>query len=505
MDKIFFDTVILVGGHSLIMPHKPESIQMSQVNTKLEDAPQDIHQFGLFDRATPNYTTYYPDVTQEDLNPEDSEFIEPIFRMLSNVTVHAQFNPIYFPADVLKKSMYKLIGQTINIDHEMAVGNAIGSIKSVEWQNSYTANGVKIPSGINAVLKIDGKSNPRIARGIMMDPPSIHANSVTVNFAWKKSHPKMDDQEFFGKLGSFDDKGKLVQRIATEIRAYHETSLVSHGADPFAQKIGDNGKIVNPSYAGSRYPLSGDPEKDTESNHLVWDWKDLTKSDGEDIVINTSTGTTIPEDNNNINNEQNSENMEALLRFLETFFGLEAESLTEENYQETLGEIDFAALKAAAEKKPEPVTVLDLEGVEAIENEITTLRTFKEGVPEDLAEQIVLAETGKAAIEELRAETKRLYGLTVEEGKEDATILALIAGADYKTLQSLHKQYDKTTEGEFNFTCTDCGSHNVTRASATPGAGGDEHVTKSSQEVIDSFTSVDQVKIPKTLRKPEDK
>ena len=409
--------------------------------------------------------------------------------MLSNVTVHPTWNPIHFPTSVLKAGMYKMVGQSINIDHEMAVGNSIGAVKSVEWQNSYTANGVKVPAGFNAVLKIDGKANPRIARGIMMDPPSVHSNSVTVNFAWKKSHPKMDDQDFFSKLGSFDDKGKLVQKIATEIKAFHETSLVSHGADPFAQRVDDKGKIANPEYAGGQYNLA-----EKSLSYASWDWKNLEVGEFDEVILNTSTGTgtTINNDNNN----HNSENMKELLTFLETFFGLEAESLTEENVQEQLGEIDFAALKAKAEEADAPVVVLELEGVEAIEGEITTLREFKEGVPENLEAQIALAKTGQIAIDELRADTKRLYGLTVEEGKEDANILALIEASDYKTLQSLHKQYDEATEGEFNFVCNDCESHNVTRASADPGDGGEgEPTEKSQEEVIKKFTGVHEVKL----------
>jgi len=492
----FNESVILNSGHALIMSHKPESIKMSQISSKIEAEPQDVGQFGLFDRATPNYSTYYPEVTAEDLAPNDAEFVEPVFRMLSNVTVHAQFNPIYFPVDVLKKSMYKMVGQTINIDHEMAVGNAIGSVKSVEWQNAYTANGIKVPAGFNAVLKIDGKSNPRIARGIMMDPPSIHSNSVTVNFAWTKSHPKMDDQEFFSKLGSFDEKGKLVQKIATEVKAYHETSLVSHGADPFAQKVDNKGKIANPAYAADRYPLA-----DQTINHYAWDWKNLEPGEMDEVIINTSGTSLTHIDNNNV---QNLENMEELLRFLETFFGLETDSLTEENVQEELGEIDFAALKAKAETADAPVVVLDLSGVEAIEAEVTTLREFKEGVPEDLAAKIQLAETGKIAVDELRADTKRLYGLTIEEGKEDVNILAVIEGADYKTLKSLHKQYDNATEKEFNFTCTACGSHDVTRASADPSQEEKNKKKKTNQDVISKFTGVD-VKLPSWMKAPEAK
>jgi hypothetical protein len=391
--------------------------------------------------------------------------------------------------------MYKMVGQTINIDHEMALGNAIGTVKSVEWQNAYTANGVKIPAGFNAVLKIDGKSNPRIARGIMMDPPSIHANSVTVNFAWKQSHPKMTENDFFDKLGTLDESGKLIQKIATEIKAYHETSLVSHGADPFAQKLDKDGKIVLPKYASDRYPLS-----DQSMAVYSWDWKYLDGNDeNSEVIINTS-GTIIP--NVKINTQQNSENMKDLLKFLETFFGLEADSLTEENVQETLGEIDFTALKAKADSADAPLVVLDLKGTEAIENEITTLRSFKESVPENLEAQMALATVGQTAIDQLKAETKRLYGLTVEEGKEDVNILAVIEGSDYKTLQSLHKQYNEATEESFELTCSNCGSHDFTRASADPAEEGDEFVSKSNEEVISEFTGIGEIVLPPFMRTP---
>lgn len=475
MSKIFYDTAIFFGGHALILGHKPEKLDMNQIHQKIEDEPQEVENFGLFDRATPNYTTYYPDVKAEDLVPKDDEFIEPVFRMLSNITVNARHNPIYFSADVLKKSMYKMIGQTVNIDHEMALGNAIGSVKSVEWQNAYTSNGKKIPAGFNAVLKIDGKSNPRIARGIMMDPPSIHANSVTVNFAWEKSHPKMEDNEFFSKLGSFDEKGKLIQRLVTEVVAYHETSLVSHGADPFAQLVKD-GKIVKPDYAATRYPLSDQTIKQNIGmEYHSWDWKQFST----DILPPEET--TILEEHNN-NNNQNSEKMDKIFRLLETQFNLVENSLTEENYAEEIAKIKLE------EKEETPVVILDLTGAEAIEAEITRLREVENGLPENLEEQLALAATAETVIKNERAEVERLYRLSLgDEGEEDATILALIAGADYKTLQSLHKQYDKITENQFGFVCLDCESHNVTRASANPSGSDEEFTERETDDLINDM------------------
>lgn len=491
MPKINKDIVMLIAGHAIILGHKPEKLIASQLAAKLAEHPQDIEQFGLFDNSTPNYTTYYPEVTEKDLHPSEDEFIEPMFRMLSNVTVHAKFNPINFPKEVLKSSMKLLVGQTINIDHEWAVGNAVGSVKAVEWQDSYKAGNITIPAGINAVLKIDGKSNPRIVRGIMMDPPSIHSNSVTVSFEWVKSHPEMDDESFWSKLGTYDKKGNLIQRVATKILAYHETSLVGHGADPFAQKIKD-GKIVNPKYAKARYPLSSHLKNEAEQ-FIVWDWKQFN---GKDIISND---TTILEEFNNeqFNNEKNQKDMEVILRMLETIWGLEINSLTEENYEEKLKgiKIESDQFKSKAEEDPAPLKIGDFEGSEAIKIEMTRLGEIVKDLPEDLTAQLIMAKTGTEMIQALRDDTDRLYKLTVEEGKEDASILAVHAGADYATLKALHKQYDELTEGEFNFTCKECGSHDITRASASPANGDEGLVIKSTEEVIQNLTSPNKAKM----------
>jgi hypothetical protein len=478
------DSIKLCGGHSLILGHCPTHVSLSNVSEKLEKDPQDVGMFGLFDTSTPNYATYYPEVTSEDLKPKDDEFVEPVFRMLSNVTVNHRVNPVHFPAEVLKASMPKLIGQTVNIDHEMAVGNAIGSVKHVEWQNAYTTKeGLKVPAGINATLRIDGKSNPRIARGIMMEPPSIHANSVTVSFAWKKSHPDMADDEFYSKVGSFDDKGKLIQRVVTEIAGFHETSLVAHGADPFAQKVGKDGKIINPSYARSRYPLSDTTIKDdAESNMVFYDWKNLSSEEYLDELDTT--------DNNKTQTDMNE-----TFRLLETVFGLEKDSLTEDNYQEKLGALntELAGLRADATKPPEPVKVLDLEGLEAIETEITTLREFKAGVPADMKDKIAMAEVANTIISGLKEDTKRLYKLSLGDSDEDVSILTVIEKADYTTLKALNTQYDKLTDKQFQFTCIKCGSHEVTRASAAAEDTSSNATDKSVADVVEGFTSVKKV------------
>ena len=91
------EKVKLIAGHAIILGHRPESLSGVMMSDKLEKEGQEFSKFGLFDSSSPNYTNYYPEVTAEDLHPKEEEFIEPIFRLLSNVTVHSRFNPIHFP------------------------------------------------------------------------------------------------------------------------------------------------------------------------------------------------------------------------------------------------------------------------------------------------------------------------------------------------------------------------------------------------------------------------
>lgn len=478
-----FETIRLIAGHSMIIGHLPDKIPLAGIPLRSEDS--DISSFGLFDNSTPNYNTYYPEVTEDDLHPKDSEFIEPVYRMLSNTVVQHRWNPIEFPEGVLKKSMTKLIGQTVNIDHETAIGNAIGSIKEVEWQESYKLGALEVPAGINAKLKIDGKANPRIARGIMMDPPSIHSNSVTVGFKWRKSHDLPDD-EFFNKLGQFDEKGKLIRKIAEDIMFYTETSLVSMGADPFAQKVVD-GKIVNPRLTKSRNPVSTknlSAKEEVKDSYYVFDWKSY-----EEVASNTIT----PEDENNSQINLNNTNMDEILRFLETFFKLDENTLTEENYQEELNKIgnEVETLQNRVTELEQPITVEGLTGVDQITLAVKELNVLKNKLPENanIDQVISMSTVGSKALKTLKDETIRLYKLSIGTKQADSNIISMIEKADYESLQSLYNQYDEATDSQFNFTCNDCQSHNVSRASAKPTeeSGG---IIKTTSELVEKFTGV---------------
>ena len=271
-NKEHLDSMVIGQGHTIMAGYIPEAVGAQTFSENYykwkNPTPDSIAQFGFWGGDI-DYNTYYPNLDKSELTPKDEEFIEPMFRLLSETIVSKNWNPTDFGQNgVLKASMKMLLGQTVNCDHETNIGNAIGAVSQVMWQESYKDGSFTIPAGINGILKIDGKANPRIARGILMEPPSIHSNSVTVQFKWDKSHPQMEDNEFYQKLGTYDSKGVMVRRMVTEIVRYLETSLVSHGADSFAQKIGSDGKIINPTFA-KRTWASYEEYRDDKSKQVL--------------------------------------------------------------------------------------------------------------------------------------------------------------------------------------------------------------------------------------------
>lgn len=447
-------TINLRSSHSVIIGNRPKTITPERMIEKTARDGFVLEQFGLWDNSMPNYTTYYPDVTPEDLNPKEEDYITPIFRALSKTILWKGYRPIDFSeGNVLKDSMQLLVGQTINVDHEIATGNAIGTVRSVFWQESYTKDGVTVPAGINAEFMIDGKSNPRLARGIQMKPPSIHSNSVSVRFAWKPSHVMKNDEDFMSKLGTMDSKGQLYRLIVTEIIQYTETSLVPHGADAFAQKIGEDGKIVNPIYANSVYnfSLSEDDDKPNKANisHVI-DYKN----------IETFSLSAIPAQPNNTNNNNNNENhlsMEGLLEKLELALGLTKGSLKEESvtseFQKFIQKKDDThkiALDALQAKYDELSSTN-----EKLNSDLTAAQAFK-----------VKADQFDAANALALEELKKTYRLAKGEDGVDEVILAMFDKQGPTEIAALLNTYKKEADEKFKPTCKSCGSTDVSRASS---------------------------------------
>ncbi len=455
-------TVRFDGFFSMVAPNLPEG-------SKPEEAIPQWGSFGFFGDS-PNHNTFYPGLEKEDIEPKGDDFITPTYRLLSEVIVTKYGVPIDFSTPgVLKKALNLAKGITVFPDHEFSnVANSLGVVTNVYWQESYSDKGVKVPAGINAVMKLDAKSNPRIARGILMSPPSIHSSSVTVSFKKVKSHPEMDDNTFYDKAGTYDDRGNLVRFIATDVVSFMELSLVTMGADPFAQKIEDN-KIVNPERTRSTYKFS---------------------FSGKSVPINWSKLDTFT-----ISNNQNDDDMQ-ISELIESL-GIGSPEVTDEaTLKAFLGNLqahatELAALKALDEN-------LSAEGLTTlISNQIpegsvvidTETNSFLESLKEigDIEAIKVKMSMGDTHLENVR--TEAINFLKLASGEEvDETVLSSIRGADLESATGFLKLYKGMVEKNLPLTCQDCRSTNVSRASSElPGTSKNKSYQK---DIKDTFKKV---------------
>lgn len=469
--KTYIDSLTIDGGHSILTSHVPEKIGARKFVENYykwnKPTPEAITQFGLFGSDL-NYHTYYPDVTAEELHPKDDEFIHPLFRLLSATIVSKNWNPTDFGhiPGVLKNSMNLLLGQTVNCDHSTDIGNAIGAVSEVIWQEGYKDGKINIPAGINGVLKIDGKANPRIVRGILMEPPSIHSNSVTVQFSWEQSHPDMSINDFLDKLGTYDSKGQMVRRIVTNIIRYHETSLVSHGADPYAQKITEGGKLNNPIFADRTWNSYAEY---TNSKDKIYTFEDYKEPNTDDTPTDNNKGKTqfqeeSPKNNNNSNITQMNQELK---EFLESLFGTGCLTLAEG--QEQTQENALAAIKAMVANQSNQQAELA-----TLNETVTNLTTERDSLQEQVTNlnAKVASLEPKAIIgiqyltslrENCVATYRKLHG-----DKADDTIINMLNAetTGVQTLESLQKDYTTRLEEKFPLKCAKCGSHDVSRASS---------------------------------------
>lgn len=466
------ESMIIGNGHTIMAGFLPTGVEPQTFSENFYKwnhvSKESVEKLGLFGSDI-DYNTYYPNLTKEDLTPNSEEFIEPVFRLLSSTIVSKNWNPTDFgQPGVLKASMKMLLGQTVNCDHSTDIGNAIGSVSQVMWQEAYKDGNFIIPAGINGVLKIDGKANPRIARGILMDPPSIHSNSVTVQFKWDKSHPGMDDRDFWDKLGTYDEKGNMVRKVVTEVVRYLETSLVSHGADSFAQKIGDDGKIINPEFAKRTWNSFSEYQEQTSKAYYFTDFKDDINSFQE----NNDTPVNNINQSNNLKDKTMNEELKA---FLDKLFGNDL--LTLKEGEEPSMDLVMASIKSLKESNTN------------LEASVKTLTTEKTSLTEqiskkdaEIANLQAMSTVGKNYISSLREEVVGNYK-KLKGDKVDETIVTMLNAetTGLQTLISLNRDYQAQLEEKFPLTCSHCGSHDVTRGSSVAEDPKDPETTQNSE------------------------
>lgn len=488
-NKSYLDSMIIGSGHSIMSGNIPEVVQekdklvqltenfFSWTNTNKES----VQSLGFWGGDI-DYNTYYPELNPDELTPKDNEFITPMFRLLSETIVSKNYNPTDFSRNgVLKASMKLLLGQTVNCDHETNIGNAIGAVSKVVWQDSYKDGKFVIPGGINGILKIDGKANPRIARGILMDPPSIHSNSVTVQFKWEKSHPELSDEEFWQKLGTYDENGVFVCRVVTEVIRYLETSLVSHGADSFAQKIGEDGKIVNPEFAHRTWNSFKEYDNDKLKQYSFMDNK-LQNYVENDTQLNNDIN------KNSFNLNEDNKMNEELKEFLEKLFGKNMLTLGE-GKEATQEEAISLIQNLVSDKNSlsEKVTNLTAENAK-LAKEIVELTTENTSLKE-------VSEYGKKCVTNLReavvANYKKIQGDKLDE-KDPVLIMLNSETTPLITLEGLNKNYEQTLKELFPMKCSKCGSKDISRASSVQDP--EEPDTTSNHEgVVDNATATNNI------------
>lgn len=480
-----YDSMVIGQGHSILVGNLPEPVDAQEFNEKFYEwhkpTQESIQQLGLFG-GNINYHTYYPELKEEDLKPKEEEFIEPVFRLLSATIVSKNWMPTDFGhGDVLKRSIKLMLGQTVNCDHETDIGNAIGAVSKVMWQEAYKDGNIFVPAGMNGVLKIDGKANPRIARGILMEPPSIHSNSVTVQFAWDKSHPEMDDNEFWDKIGTYDSKGNMVRRVVTNIVRYLETSLVSHGADSYAQKIGDDGKIINPGFANRTWNSYSEYRKESPKVYTFQDSKELSKQDeNPDNTLQLNN-----KDPKNSEPKNNSKMNQELKEFLEKLFGENMLQLSEG--QEASVEL---ALQLVSSSVSELASLK--EQVTTKDTEIANLKANIAQKDTEIANLNEMATVGKNHIASLRESTVATYKKLAGE-HVDETIVTMINAetTGLQTLISLKNDYETRLNEKFPLHCAKCGSHDINRASSQDEKH--EDTTNNQEQPGDTKSALDKL------------
>ena len=229
-----------------------------------------------------------------------------------------------------------------------------------------------------------------------------------------------------------------------------ELSLVSHGADPFAKKLDENGKIVLPNFASSQ-----SVKVDQTNFAYNVDWRNLKS------VLNEETNSFNGLFKLNINQDnQKVMTVEEIINLASQTLGLSG--LTAENIKTNLEQY-----KANQDKLVDPASLKlgDVTGWDKIQEsfsamvtELTELRALKE------KESFINA--GEEYLNNLRTEATNFYKLSLEEGKEeDEAIIALINKADVKEAKALLSQYQTQVEKDAPLTCQSCGGHDISRAS----------------------------------------
>lgn len=496
-------------------------IQMAMPTTDA-DVQKMLASFGLFGGSS-DANKFYPDLNvPESLRPKPEDFVDVPFRLISATTVGAgSWKATDFSnVNVLKGSMEMLKNKPVYFDHETDLMNWVGIVRAVSWSEPTIDNGIPVPAGIDGIISIDGKTSPKIARGVLMG--SVFSNSVTVSFDWTPSHQFDSGREFDDKMGEIGPDGKMVRRIVTDIHDYFESSLVWLGADPFAKAIDGKGKLRNIDHS-SIYNYKKEAAEVIEKYEKS---KNYSVEFGfeKSFAVSLSQRKTF---NTTKNDKEMNKELEAALRIL---LGLAAGvEITAEHFAKVKLVSDTHSAEAdaaialskkvkelaltAAKKADATATDVKVEDfitnhefvkstdlvtlsasatkVTSLESEIVTLKADKKTLEDAATGLQVNAELGKGFVALKKNEVKRLYRIAVGQ-QEDAAVIKLIDEAAPDALEGLLKQYTKGLTHSFGGKCKACGSEDFTfRSTVSGGAPANEleNNVASFDDLHDKFSN----------------
>ena len=300
----------------------------------------------------------------------------------------------------------------------------------------------------------------------------------------------MEESEFYQKLGTYDSKGEMVRRIVTEVVRYMETSLVSHGADSFAQKIGSDGKIINPTFAKRTWSSYEEYRDDKSKQYFFTDYKsDFSSFQEKDDTQGSFNDNQEGDEKSKTNNKENMN--KELLKFLESLFGKDMLTLGEG--QEMSQEAAVSLIQNLVSSRNELQTSVD--NLTTEKNSLTEQVTNLNAQVANLTE---MATVGKNHIASLRENAVGTYKKLMGENADETIVTMLNAETTgITTLISLTKDYQARLEEKFPLTCAKCGSKDVNRASSvseddTQGKTGTEDTTQNQEpsstgSVLDSL------------------
>lgn len=446
---------------------------LAQLGYNKDSVRKCLEKFGWFG-TDGDANQFYPGLdVQSEVIPKPEDFIPVPFRLLSETIVAAgTWRATDFSRDgVLKAALDKFLAKPVYYDHNVDLNNWLGFTSAVSYSASYVDEaGNKIPGGIDGVISIDGKTNPKFARGAYTG--IITSTSVTIDFKWKPSHDMQGDMsEFNSKVGDYDEQGKMYTRVCTEVVDIYETSLVFKGADPYAKKLDENQKLIKPDFQYA-VKLSREAKLEAESpevRELYSDNKKFITQSALDEKFRLSLRSKLVK---NQETDTKDAQMDPKLLLLLAFFGFKnpdevtADSLAKFKLvldgQEALAATELANLRLEAAKVPDLSTQLTTAqaDVTRLKSENTQLQSF--------------ATVGKEALAQKLATVEKLYKLTVKN--PDAAVLETFKKADNAALDGFLAQYSGTASAQFGATCKSCNSKEISFRSswekqATPDKG----------------------------------